>query len=195
MLEPVSSEHDLAAFEKKGFKPISKYLSAKASLENTIGEQPVSIPGISIECWDGENTDKLLKNLFEMSTLAFSANHFFTPITFEEFLGIYKPMLPFIDKNHVLFATDEEGELQGFLFGTPNLIDQSGEPSAILKTYASRKRGVGHLLADSYHRKCIDLGFKTIIHALIHEDNTSGQRSAMHGAKIFRRYALMGKKV
>ncbi|MDJ0614346.1 MAG: hypothetical protein QNJ29_11785 [Rhizobiaceae bacterium] len=194
LLEPTSGEYDLEVFESNGFEPVSMYLSAKAALAKTISGDPVSLPGISVEAWDGENAEALIQQLYDMSTAAFSANRFFTPISFESFLGIYQPMMPFIDKEHVLFARDEEGQLQGFLFGTPNYMAPDEEKSVILKTYASRMRGVGHLLADTYHRKCLDLGFDTVIHALIHETNTSRQRSEMHGAKVFRRYALMSWK-
>ena len=195
LLEPTSKEHDLAVFESSGFTPISMYLSARAPLKQTIGDIPSAVPGIRIEAWDGENAEGLIQNLFDMSTMAFSGNKFFKPISFESFLEIYQPLIPLIDKEHVLFARDDEDALQGFLFGTPNYMAPEGERSVILKTYASRLRGVGHLLADTYHRKCLDLGFDTVIHALIHEDNASRKRSEMHGATIFRRYALMGWRV
>ena len=194
MLEPTSGDHDLAVFRDAGFEPVSMYLSAKAALKDTIGIKPDTLPNTIVEAWNGENADELIRMLYDMSTSAFSGNRFFTPIPFESFLDIYQPMIPFIDKEHVLFARDKDGQLQGFLFGTPNYMAPDNEKSVILKTYASRIRGVGHLLADTYHRKCIDLGFDTIIHALIHETNTSRERSEMHGAKIFRRYALMGWK-
>jgi hypothetical protein len=63
----------------------------------------------------------------------------------------------------------------------------------ILKTYASRRRGVGHLLADTFHRRALALGFTHVIHALMHVDNVSRGRSARHATSVFRRYALMGR--
>jgi len=195
LLEPTSGAHDLQAFESTGFESVSMYLSAKSSLNTTVSEKPVSMQGVTVEAWNGENAEGLIQDLFNMSALAFQSNRFFTPITFESFLDIYQPMIPYLDKDHVLFARDGEGDLQGFLFGMPNLLAGGDDRSVILKTYASRMKGVGHLLADSYHRRCLDSGFETVIHALIHEDNSSRKRSEMHGTRIFRRYALMGRKV
>lgn len=195
LMEPTSGEHDLTVFERAGFEPVSKYISAKADLANTLGENPATIPGITIEPWDGKNGAALIRDLFDMSTDAFAGNKFFTPIAFDDFLAIYEPLLPLIQKEHVLFARGEQNELKGFLFGSPDFMDQSELQSAILKTYASKMRGVGHLLADTYHRRAIDMGFKSVIHALIHEDNTSRNRSEMHNSEVFRRYALMGRKL
>ena len=61
-------------------------------------------------------------------------------------------MLPFIDPRLVLFARDRDGTLVGFLFGLPNRLEGQHPQSVILKTYASVRRGVGHLLADTFHR-------------------------------------------
>jgi hypothetical protein len=174
---------------------VSNYLSAVAELKDTLGDEPVAIEGISVSSWDGKDGDKLIRHLFDMSSGSFAQNRFFTPITFEAFLDIYKPVMPFVDPKHVLFAHDDAGALKGFLFGTPDLFSKQAKPAAILKTYASGMRGVGHLLADSYHRRAIDLGFDRVIHALIHENNSSRTRSEMHGARVFRRYALMGRKL
>lgn len=195
LMEPSSKEHDLAVFTQSGFEPISKYISAKAKLVDTLGEKPVEISGIQVLPWDGKNGEELIRGLFDMSEQAFSKNNFFTPITFKGFMAIYEPLLPMIQKEHVLFARDEKNVLMGFLFGMPDFMDHSGTPSAILKTYASRMRGVGHLLADTYHRRAIDMGFETVIHALIHEDNISKEHSEKHKAKTIRKYALMGRKL
>ena len=193
MMEPTSGLHDLAAFEAAGYTPVSRYVSAIAQLQDTIGAQARHMDGITIEEWDGNDGDVLVRHLFEISTTAFAKNKFFTPISFDDFLAIYTPLLPFIQKEHVLFARDETGEIQGFLFGTPNFMDQSDARSVILKTYASKMHGLGHLLADHYHRRSIDMGFVRVIHALMHESNISRSRSEMHKARVFREYALMGK--
>lgn len=195
MLEPVSAVHDLAAFENAGFAPISHYVSAIADLPDTLGAAPAPVPGITIGAWDGLDGEALIRHLFDISSQSFANNTFFTPITFAAFLDIYRPLLPFIQKEHVLFARADDGAIKGFLFGTPNFADQSDQRSVILKTYASNLRGVGHLLADTYHRRCMDMGFSRVIHALMHQSNISRGRSEKHQARIFRRYALMGKKL
>ena len=38
-------------------------------------------------------------------------------------------------------------------------------------------------------------GYENAIHALIHDDNRSAERSAAYGATIFRLYVLMGRRL
>jgi hypothetical protein len=193
LLEPVSGPHDLAAFGKADFVPVSRYVSSRARLDDAIADEPASVPGVAVTAWDGQDGEKLIRNLYDLSAGAFSRNRFYKPIGFDAFMAIYKPIMPFVDPRHVLFAHDDKGDLKGFLFGTPDLAAKEGERAAILKTYASGMRGVGHLLADTYHRRARDLGFEHVIHALMHEDNASRKSSEMHKATVFRRYALMGR--
>ena len=192
LLEPTSGAHDHAAFVAAGFSPISSYVSARAQLTDTLAPQPVAMPGIVVTPWDGTGAEQLITQLFNMSAASFAGNHFFKPIGLEEFLELYRPVLPLLDPRHILFARTETGQLVGFLFGMPDRLAPS-RPAAILKTYASGLRGVGHLLADNYHRRALDMGFTEVIHALMHEDNASRDRSERHKAKVFRRYALLGR--
>ena len=85
--------------------------------------------------------------------------------------------------------------LVGFLFGLPDWLETTDGETVIIKTYASTLRGVGHLLADTFHRRALSKGFKHVIHALMHVDNISRERSARYGARIFRGYALMGRRL
>lgn len=193
-LEPQSGPFDHAALTAAGFAPISEYVSARARLLDTLGPAPVAMPGITITTWDGTDAEALISRLFVMSGSAFAGNHFFKPIGLDEFLALYRPILPMLDPRHILFAHSDNGDLVGFLFGYPDRRAQH-KPSAVLKTYASGLKGVGHLLADHYHRRALELGHETVIHALMHENNVSKDRSTRHKAEIFRRYALMGRKL
>jgi hypothetical protein len=190
LLEPVSGANDRTAFIAAGFAPISRYVSSRAALADTLGDGPVTMPGVTVTAWDGTGAEQLIGGLFDMSGSAFSGNRFFKPITRDAFLELYRPLLPLLDPRHILFAHGPKGQLVGFLFGMPD--HGATTPTAILKTYASGLRGVGHLLADSYHRRALDLGFTEVIHALMHEDNVSRQRSERHASHVFRRYELMG---
>lgn len=194
LLEPVGGPHDNAAFLAAGFTPVSSYVSSRALLADALAPEPVRMPGVAVTAWDGNGAERLITQLFTMSASSFAGNHFFKPITLEAFLSLYRPVLPLLDPRHILFAHAEGGQLVGFLFGMPDRAAAS-RPAAILKTYASGLRGVGHLLADSYHRRALDLGFTEVIHALMHEDNMSRDRSEKHKARVFRRYALMGRRL
>ena len=83
----------------------------------------------------------------------------------------------------------------GTLSGQNGMHSRPAPRTVILKTYASAQRGVGHLLADHFHRSARDAGFVDAIHALMHVDNISLNRSARHAGAIFRRYALLGLRL
>jgi hypothetical protein len=144
--------------------------------------------------WDGSDAEGLVGRLFELSLAGFARNRFFKPITRQAFLELYQPILPLIDPRHVLFAHGADG-LAGFLFGLPDRLEGAQPHTVILKTYASRQHGVGHLLADTFHRRALAMGFTDVIHALMHVDNISRDRSARYAARIFRRYVLMGRRL
>lgn len=194
-LEPVSGPHDLAALASAGFAPISEYVSARGNLQDTLGPTPASVLGVAVSPWDGRNAEQLIERLFALSLGQFSRNRFFKPITREAFLALYEPILPMLDPSHLLFAQAADGRLVGFLFGLPDRLEGAKPETVIIKTYASGLRGVGHLLADTYHRRALSMGFKRVIHALMHVENVSRERSLRYAARVFRRYALMGRRL
>jgi len=195
LLEPVSDPGSHEAFLAAGFAPISHYMSARGLLQDAIAPEAPQIAGITVTRWDGTRSEALFDRLFESSTGAFARNYFFKPITKEAFLKLYEPIIPLIDPRHVLFARDPGGNLVGFLFGIPDRLEGPQPKTVILKTYASGLPGVGHLLADTFHREALALGYAQVIHALMHESNVSLQRSKRYGAHVFRRYALMGRRL
>lgn len=191
-LEPQGGPHDRAAFEQAGFAPVSRYVSARA---------PVPPPearlapgnGISVAAWDGTGAETLLDHLFELSLSAFARNAFYRPIGRDAFRAIYLPLLPRLDPRLVLIARDPAGAVCGFLLGFPDFLAGPAPQTAIIKTYASLRHGAGRLLLDQAHLVARDLGFRNVIHALMHEDNISRRGSERHGGRVFRRYALMGR--
>jgi hypothetical protein len=194
LLEPVSGPYDHGAFVAASFEPISRYVSARASLDDAISEPAPPIRGVTIAPWDGRDANALVRKLFEMSLSTFERNAFYKPIELESFLQLYEPVLPLIDPELVLFARNADGQIIGFLFGLDNRAP-GAERAAILKTYASGMPGCGRLLANTFHRRARDLGFTHVIHALMHEDNPSRRRSQHHRARVFREYALMGARI
>lgn len=192
LMEPVSKPHDFAAFTGAGFEVISKYSSARGPLKNTLSDAPVTLPGVSVSPLEGDTNADLIDTIFNFSEKSFANNAFYKPIRRAQFHDLYAPLMGAIDRRFVLMAKDARGQGIGFLFGIPDLYDAGGK-TIILKTYASVRRGVGHVLVDHFHRLAIDSGFETVIHALFHEDNISGTRSAQHNAAVFREYALLAK--
>lgn len=192
-MEPVSGPHDVAALQAAGFAAVTEYVSARAPVPPVPSAAP-EIPGVVVRAWDGQGADTLLDRLFAMAAGSFADKLFFKPIDRAGFLALYRPLLAGIDPRLVLFAFDDGGDLAGFLFGLPD-VAQGGTPdTAILKTYASRRAGVGYLLAHAFHERARDLGYAKVVHALMHVDNVSRARSVQHQGTTFRRYALFGRR-
>ncbi|WP_158266262.1 hypothetical protein [Allosphingosinicella deserti] len=192
-LEPVSGAHDVEALKAAGFGPVSHYVSARAPVPEP-GLPAPEVPGIIVRPWDGSGADALLDRLFALAAGSFADKSFFKPIGLDAFLALYRPLLGAIDPRLVLFAFGETGDLAGFLFGLPDLAQGPTPNSAILKTYASRRTGIGHLLAHAFHEQARNLGYGNVIHALMHVDNISADRSVKHGGSVMRRYTLFGRR-
>ncbi len=194
LMEPQSGPHDLAAFQAAGFSPVSRYVSARVAPEAGIGPEPVPMPGIEIANWDGSAPEAHFAEVHALSTRAFAGNAFYQPIGLDAFLALYMPFVPLLKPDLIFTARDtDSGALQGYLFGIPNYGHGASPDTVILKTYASLRHGLGHHLAQAFHLRARDLGYSQVIHALIHEDNASADRSRRHGGEVFRRYALMGR--
>jgi hypothetical protein len=147
----------------------------------------------TITTWDGSDPEALFGQVHDLSTQAFSGNAFYKPISRADFLAMYLPMVPLLKPELIFFARRPDGSLAGFLFGIPNYAEGPKPDTVILKTYASIARGAGRHLAYAFHKAAADAGYSTAIHALIHDDNQSADRSAAEGAEVFRRYTLFGR--
>jgi len=195
LMEPVCGAHDIESFEKAGFSSISNYFSASVPLSEVNSVVPKAQEGLTATNWDGNNAEDIFAEVHQLSTEAFAKNAFYKPIEVKEFLSMYLPMVPYMKPELIFLARDVDGKLQGFLFGLPNHAEGAAPESVILKTYASLKKGAGYLLSSMFYQAAREAGYKTAIHALMHDDNLSALRSATNGAEIFRRYALMGRRL
>lgn len=192
-------------FEQAGFSPLSTYFSAEVS-DLTIRqpkyvklEQRLLDAGLTIRPIDPQRFEEELTSVHELSLEAFANNYLYTPIDRECFLAMYGPIRDKLVPELVLLA-ELEGELLGFAFGVPDLIQAArGEPvdTVILKTLAVRPgraaAGLGGLLMERCHLAAHAMGLKRAIHALMHETNKSLSLSSHYG-QPFRRYTLFSKR-
>jgi len=193
LMEPSSADHDISAFKAAGFDEISSYFSASAPLSALPGPEPKDTDVFTIETWDGGDADALFSQVYHLSCTAFADNPFYKHITLDDFLAMYRPVVPLLKHDLILFARDSTGNLVGFLFGIPNYAEGPTPTSVILKTYASLQKGAGHWLSYQFYTNAKAMGYEVAIHALMHDDNLSAIRSGLNGANVFRRYALMGR--
>ncbi|WP_170332069.1 hypothetical protein [Ruegeria arenilitoris] len=195
LMEPTNKSHEPDVFLAAGFTTISKYFSARVSLAKTAKSSPAATDAFNVEPWDGTNPEELFRQVYHLSVEAFSRNAFYKPISERDFLAMYMPVVPMLKRELIFFARRPDGSLAGFLFGIPNYAEGPNPTAAILKTYASLERGAGRHLASQFHMSALKLGYESAIHALIHDDNQSANRSVVEGATVFRRYNLFGLRL
>jgi len=190
LMEPPSAPFALEALGRAGFDTIETYSSSRSTLVAI--PEPARLDGVTVAPWDGSDPERFLADVYALSCEAFAKNPFYKPLDRAGFDRIYRPLVPMLDRRLVRFAHDAEGGLLGFVFGFPQL---RAPGTCVLKTYASRRRGVGRVLLDAFHAAAGEAGFDTVIHALMHDGNESLDRSGRHGGTRFRRYALLGRRL
>lgn len=191
LMEPSNPGHYADAFEQSGLNIVSRYVSAVRTAD-VLDSRSAPPTGVKLRNFDPARAEEELTRIHELSLEAFASNHFYQPISLEEFLASYRPVLKAVDPELVLLAEDEAGELKAFLFAIPDLAEGPKPKSVILKTYASRVKGGGSMLANAFHERAKKRGFSEVIHALMHETNLSATHSSDKGGSVFRRYALWG---
>ncbi len=139
-----------------------------------------------------------LQRIYTVSAVSFQENFLYTPIGAAEFVAQYEAIRPHVRPELVLLA-EREGEPVGFVFGIPDLAQaQRGQTvdTVVLKTVAvlpgRAQAGLGNVLVARCQEAARALGFRRVIHALMHESNNSLNLSG-HNAKPFRRYALFAR--
>jgi predicted N-acetyltransferase YhbS len=138
-----------------------------------------------------------LRRIYAVSRVSFQSNFLYTPMSEAEFLSQYEPLRARLRPELVLLAEHNEKPV-GFVFAIPDLAQAPSGPvdTVVLKTVAALPgrafAGLGNVLVARCHQAGRSLGFRRVIHALMHQSNNSLNLSG-HYAKPFRRYALFGR--
>ncbi len=203
-LEPDNPDDWPRHFSENGFSALATYtsgLNADLSQEDPriqrAGERFASM-GIRFRPLDSERFEEELRHIYSVSEISFRNNFLYTPISEAEFVAQYRLVQSHLRRELITIA-ELEGRAVGFIFAIPDLLQaRRGQPidTAIVKTVAvlpdRAHAGLGTYLVAQSQITARELGYKRVIHALMHESNTSRNISG-HYAQVMRRYTLFAK--
>lgn len=205
-LEPDNPDEWPGFFELSGFTPLATYFSA-LNQELSVVDQRMSDKmkrlqdaGVGVRRLDSNQFTEELRRIYAVSRESFQSNFLYTPIEEKEFLAQYEPIKAHIHAELVLLAEKSDtGAPVGFAFAIPDLAQaRRGLPvdTAVLKTLAvlpsHASVGLGSALMSACQQAARALGYRRVIHALMHEDNRSLELSRRY-AQPFRRYTLYSR--
>lgn len=205
-LEPDNPNNYVEQILQAGFTPLACYYSALVTDLNQgdrrlerVGDRlkklDIKIRPLNLENWEQE-----LHQIYQVSRVAFKQNFLYTPLSESEFMAQYNPVRAYINPELVLLA-EQRKKIVGFLFALPDFcLRQRKLPidTLILKTVAILPQrdyaGLGSLLIFQCHQIAQKLGYKSVIHALMYEGNSSLNISQRYSQPI-RQYTLFAKAI
>ncbi|MCA0447886.1 MAG: GNAT family N-acetyltransferase [Bacteroidetes bacterium] len=166
-------------WQNSGWIPIETYISTEGETQVIAGHlgnssdrfynQEIEFAGFDMDRFETE-----LKSIFDLCLISFSGNKFYSPISFDEFLGKYQKIRGIINSDYVVVAK-HKGETVGFIFCIPDLFSPQ-KKRLIIKTLAINPlpeyKGLGSFLTRMIYRKAAG-NYETMIHALMHVSNKS----------------------
>jgi GNAT superfamily N-acetyltransferase len=189
-------------WEAEGFTTISEYRSTSfddlhddyRDLDRR--EEELRDRGISIRTIDPEDFEGELRILYDLSVRGFAGNFLYTPIDYERFAEMYRPVKPLVHPEFVLIATAGDAPV-AFVFAVDDIY-ATVRKSLVMKSAAVlpawRGAGLGHHLLERVHRSAYRAGYGRIIHALMREDNRS--RNILAGrSRPLRSYRLYAREL
>jgi hypothetical protein len=189
-MEPDAGAGDWAAYLAAGFQVAERHLSATAAT-GTRGWGGI-VENVLIESWNGEDGGELLRSAHQLVMTGFSRTPFFTPIPQAAFIDAYRPLLARADPRFILRGRDAHGRTVGLTLAFPDPLRRG---AVVLKTYVGSVPGVGRAMADRVHELAGQHGYAEVVHALMREGIVSEAQSRKFGGRVFRRYALMGRRL
>lgn len=193
-------EHFVAA----GFTPLANYYSAvtdRLDYEDPkarLAEQRLVALGVELRPLDSSHWESELREVYRITTACFQGGFLYQPLPEAEFFEQYPQLQPVVRSELILFAM-HQGRAVGFVFNLPDLLQARhgrAVDTVILKTLAvlpdRAYAGLGRWLTQQTHRVARQLGYRRVIHALMHESNVSLNISARYG-RTFRRYTLFSR--
>lgn len=138
-----------------------------------------------------------LKKIYKLSIICFAKNFLYSYISEKSFLDMYEKIIPYIDPELFLLI-EHNNNLIAFVFAIPDYNQTESTDTLIIKTMARDPNkiyaGLGNLMAQKIHLRAREKNYKQVIHALMHDSNSSKIISNKSAKKI-RTYELFGKEL
>ncbi|MBC8144729.1 MAG: GNAT family N-acetyltransferase, partial [bacterium] len=162
--------HEIAEFASTIFDGLASYGDADPRLQK---QRDGGIVLRQIRVDDIENE---LRAIHSISIEGFKDNYLYSPISVDDFMALYRPVIPLVRPELVLIAENAEAAPVGFVFAVDNIVERTRrslvmKSAAVLPAY--RGIGLGHHLLETVHRSAHESGYDQIIHALMHQTNRS----------------------
>lgn len=196
--EPTHPDYYPQLWEEAGFVPVGAYLSNVAPLDPAT-EKDTDFwcrNKLRVETVLPQNLAQVLTDVYPMCTAAFETAPFYSSISREQFIQKLSAVKPLLQAGCTKVVYDASGNAVAFALCYPDPLS-SGR--TILKTAARKNPApVSGIIAALYREIAVpslQLGRTQLIHAFIHEDNSSATRSGHFGGEMARRYTLFGKEL
>lgn len=198
-MELIHKDYYIDLWKKCGFDDMALYQTNFEELNETY-HQPNAINALTERRLTTRNFDKNqverdLNLLYNFCMDVFSQNVLFSPISFDEFQGLYLPILHYLDETLIDFVFDGE-ELVGLFFAVK---DHYNPERVIVKTLARnpdpKYKGIANIMSAMFCTKAYQKGFKNMLHAYFHIDNNSAKVSTNYGGRHYQSHLLMHSKL
>jgi L-amino acid N-acyltransferase YncA len=203
LMEPDTPADWPGVWNAAGFAPLAQYFSAlgtdlaREDAQVAGAAQRLKESGVSLRSLAADEYHEELRRVYALSAEAFVENFLYTPVTETEFLAQYAAVRERLRPELVLIA-EHAGEVTGYCFAIPDWLRGPATDTIIVKTLAvrpgRRSAGLGAWLLQETQQRAHALGFRRVIHALMHESNHSLNLSRRF-AEPFRRYTLYSRRL
>ena len=203
LMEPEHPAEWPAYWQAAGFEPLAQYFSA---LGTDLAREDAQISraggrlraaGVTVRALRAEDYENELRRIHEVSARAFTDNYLYTPLPEAEFVAQYASVRERVRPDLVLLA-EMSGQPVGYVFTIPDWLRGPSTDTIIVKTLAAlpgrQTAGLGAWLLQEVQQRAHSLGFRRVIHALMHESNNSLNLSRRF-AEPFRRYTLYSRRL
>jgi hypothetical protein len=202
-LEPEPEQDLPGLLERAGFRPAHRAVSCLEDCRAVVAGtatviRRVRAAGVSDRPIRLADLDDELRLIHRLAETTFEGTWGLSPIAFEEFASIYRPLDGRADPELIRILETADGTAIGFALGLrfpqAGARDGSFGDLFVLKsigvTAAARQRwpGVGAALTGLIHRVALDRGATAGVHALMAE-GSGGHRLSLRWGSVFRSYA------